>query len=221
MSASLSIKSTISLVRLQSNSFIVHLTCSSISNRSSILTLFCDNPFYSSYSSRARVVNGVSTITAWPSFLTHLLGADIVSKKDFTRSSLFLIEAWFFSLSIVCNNLTSFLSNALSATLRSSSSRPSLFLIFWVSLCLQISSSCYNTLKSSAVRGCILLSISFLCFSSWSLSRFSFLSSLLLSWSNFLTLRLLTNLRANHPLTQHWINNAFSSLLRTHCSLVN
>lgn len=218
ISASLSIKSTISLVKLQSNSLMVHFTCRSTSSLSSMLTLFCARPFYKSYSSLARVVNGVSTMTAWPSFLTHLLGAEIVSKNETTLSCLFLTPAWFLSLSIVWRRRTSFLRSTLRAMLRSSSLRLSLFLIFCVSLFLHISNSCYNTLKSSWVLGCILLSISFLCFSSWSFNIVSFFSNFCLSCSYLLCLSSLTNFLANHPRTQHWIYKAFFSLLSAHFS---
>lgn len=199
----------------------VHLTCSNTSNLSSILTLFWAKPLYRSYNSLARVVKGVSTITACPSFLTHLFAAEIVSKNEITLSCLFLTPAWFLSLSMVWSRRTSFLSSTLSATLRSSSLRLSLFLILCVSLLRHISSSCYNTLKSSDVLGCILLSISFLCFSSWSLSIVSFFSNFCLSCSNRLFLSSLTNFLANHPLTQHCIYKAFFSLLSAHFSLSN
>lgn len=221
ISASLSIRSTISRVKLQSNSFMVHLTCSRTSSLSSMLTLFWAKPLYRSYSSRARVVNGVSTITAWPSFFTHLLAAEMVSRNDITLSCLFLTPAWFLSLSIVCRRRTSFLRRTLRATLRSSSLRLSLFLILCVSLLRHISNSCYNTLKSSDVLGCILLSISFLCFSSWSLSMVSFFSNFCLSCSNLLFLSSFTNFLANHPLTQHCMYNAFFSLLSAHFSESN
>lgn len=199
----------------------VHFTCSNTSSLSSMLTLFCAKPFYRSYSSLARVVKGVSTMTAWPSFLTHLLAAEIVSRNDITLSCLFRTPAWFLSLSMVWSSLTSFLRSTFRATLRSSSLRLSLFLIFCVSLLRHISSSCYNTLKSSDVRGCILRSISFLCFSSWSLSMVSFFSNFCLSCSYLLFLSSFTNLRANHPRTQHCMYNAFFSRLSAHFSESN
>lgn len=62
-----SISSTISLVRLQSHSFTVHLVLSRISSLSSVEIFFIFNPLYKSISSLALMVKGVCTSVTRPS----------------------------------------------------------------------------------------------------------------------------------------------------------
>jgi len=107
MSASLSIKSTISLVKLQSNSTTVHFVCSSTSSRSSVVNIGRRKPLYKSINSLARVLNGVCTSVNLPSERFQSLGSDIALRKLVIFSVLFLEFAWIFNLSIYCNILVS------------------------------------------------------------------------------------------------------------------
>lgn len=111
ISASLSIKSTISLVKLQSNSLTVHFVCSSTSSLSSVLRNGNLRPLYRSMSSLALVEKGVCTSVYLPSDLFQSFGSLIAFKKSFILSSLFCPLAVIFSLSICWRILVSLWSN--------------------------------------------------------------------------------------------------------------
>lgn len=141
ISASLSIKSTISLVKLQSNSTTVHLVCRSTSRRSSVVNIGNLRPLYRSINSLALVEKGVWTSVKRPSDLFHSLGSDIALKKLEIFSVLFLPFAWIFNLSICYRIFVSlFRSYSMAKPFSSweSSEDP---LIFLVSLSLQASNS--------------------------------------------------------------------------------
>ena len=186
ISASLSIKSTISLVKLQSNSLTVHLVCSNTSNLSSVLKNGSLSPLQRSISSLALVLKGVCTSVNLPSLRFHNLGSLIAFKKSLILSSLFYPLAVIFNLSIYCRIFVSLCSNYCNASFFSSSLRSVEFLIFLVSLSLHASNSLYNISKSLYFLGCILRSISTLCFFSSCVLRSSclFNSSMSLSSLN-------------------------------------
>mmetsp|Transcript_38656 Transcript_38656/g.65073 ORF Transcript_38656/g.65073 Transcript_38656/m.65073 type:complete len:205 (+) Transcript_38656:389-1003(+) len=139
-SASRSISSTVSRVRLQSNSFTVHFTCSSTSSRSSVVSSGNLRPLYSCMSSFARVVNGVCTSTPVPSLISHALGAAMSLSVCAIRTSRFSALAAILSLSMVCRSLVSLCSSCRRAARRSPSRSPA-SLIFCVSCRRQASSS--------------------------------------------------------------------------------
>lgn len=111
MSASLSMRSTISLVRLQSNSLTVHFVCSSTSSLSSVLKNGNLKPLYKSISSLALVENGVCTSVNLPSLLFQSLGSLMARKKLAIFSCLFLSAAVILSLSIYCKIFVSLFNN--------------------------------------------------------------------------------------------------------------
>jgi len=111
ISASRSIKSTISLVKLQSNSLTVHFVCNNTSSLSSVLKNGSLKPLYRSISSFARVEKGVCTSVNRPSLLFHSLGSLIALRKLAIFSDLFLSDAVILSLSICCKIFVSLLSN--------------------------------------------------------------------------------------------------------------
>lgn len=171
ISASLSIKSTISRVRLQSNSFTVHFVCRSTSNLSSVLKKGSLKPLYKSINSLARVEKGVCTSVNRPSLLFQSFGSDMARRKFEIFSYLFLSVAVIFSLSIFYRILVSLFKSYCSASFFSSSLSSVEFLIFFVSFILQASSSLYKISKSLPFLGCSLRSTSsFLFFSSWALN---------------------------------------------------
>lgn len=157
MSASLSIKSTISLVKLQSNSTTVHFVCSSTSSRSSVVNIGRRKPLYRSINSLARVLNGVCTSVNLPSERFQSLGSDIALRKLVIFSVLFLEFAWIFNRSIYCNILVSLFKSCSMAKAFSWVSSSLLPLIFLVSLSLQASNSLYKISKSLPVFGCMRL----------------------------------------------------------------
>lgn len=160
ISASLSIKSTISLVRLQSNSLTVHLVCSSTSSLSSVERKGSLRPLYRSINSFALVENGVCTSVYLPSLLFHSFGSDMAFKKFEIFSVLFLSLAVILSLSICWRILVSLFSNYWRANFFSSWFMFRAPLIFLVSFNRQTSSSLNKISKSFPFLGCILLSIS-------------------------------------------------------------
>ena len=141
ISASRSIKSTISLVKLQSNSLTVHLVCSNTSKRSSVLKNGSLSPLYRSISSFALVENGVCTSVYLPSLLFHSFGSLIALKKLEIFSVLFLSPAVILSLSICWRILVSLFRSYWSANFFSSSFKFIDAFTFLVSLSLQASSS--------------------------------------------------------------------------------
>ena len=166
MSASLSMRSTISLVKLQSNSFTVHFVWSSTSNRSSVLKNGNLKPLYRSMSSLARVENGVCTSVNLPSLRFHSFGSLMALRKLAIFSDLFLSAAVILSRSIYCRILVSLLSNYYSANFFSCGLRSLECLIFLVSFRRHASNSLYKMSKSLCFLGCILLSISIFLFDS-------------------------------------------------------
>lgn len=111
MSASLSIRSTISLVKLQSNSLTVHFVWSNTSSLSSVLKNGSRRPLYRSINSFARVENGVCTSVNLPSLLFQSFGSLIALKKFAIFSDLFLSAAVILSLSICWRIFVSLFSN--------------------------------------------------------------------------------------------------------------
>mmetsp|Transcript_30660 Transcript_30660/g.76284 ORF Transcript_30660/g.76284 Transcript_30660/m.76284 type:complete len:258 (-) Transcript_30660:310-1083(-) len=158
-SASRSINSTISRVRLQSNSFTVHLTCSSTSRRSSVVSSGRRKPLYSCISSLARVVNGVCTSTRLPSAFSHRFALAMSARVLAMRTSRFSWLAAIFSRSMVCSSLVSLWSSCLSVACLTSGGRLA-SLILDVSSRRHASSSLYKISKSSCVRGRMRRSIS-------------------------------------------------------------
>mmetsp|Transcript_13761 Transcript_13761/g.29615 ORF Transcript_13761/g.29615 Transcript_13761/m.29615 type:complete len:231 (-) Transcript_13761:1634-2326(-) len=158
-SASRSISSTISLVRLQSNSLTVHLTCSSTSSRSSMVSRGRFSPLYSCCSSRARVVKGVWTSTLLPFLSSNFLGLPISPRVFWMRTSLFSWLALILRRSMVCSSLVSLCSSCCSTSCSFSLGRPAA-LMRAVSCSRHPSSSLYKISKSAAVRGCMRRSIS-------------------------------------------------------------
>lgn len=190
ISASLSIKSTISLVKLQSNSLTVHLVCNSTSSLSSVLRKGSRRPLNKSMSSLARVENGVCTSVKRPSLRFHSFGSLIARRKFAIFSDLFFSAAVIFNLSICYKILVSLFSNYWSASFFSSALGSLEFLIFLVSLSRQASSSLNRISKSLPFLGCMRLSISIFLFLSSSslsssylrLSSASLSSRIFLSW---------------------------------------
>jgi hypothetical protein len=203
MSASLSMRSTISRVKLQSNSLTVHFVWSKTSSLSSTLKNGSLKPLFKSISSFALVENGVCTSVNLPSDLFHSFGSLIALKKLDIFSVLFLPWAVILSLSIYWRILVSLLSNYFKARAFSSSLRSLELFIFLVSLSRHASSSLYKMSKSFDFFGCILLYISTCLFESSSRlsSSYLFLSSVSLSSLNFLRDNAL--LLANQALTRH------------------
>mmetsp|Transcript_108744 Transcript_108744/g.307576 ORF Transcript_108744/g.307576 Transcript_108744/m.307576 type:complete len:246 (+) Transcript_108744:310-1047(+) len=210
MSASRSMRSTISRVRLQSNSFTVHLTCSSTSRRSSTVRRGRRSPLYRSMSSLALVVYGVCTVMVSPSDCAHTFGCAIDSSFCLIFASRFCVCAWILSLSIVCKSFVSLCKSSRCAARRAASSKPEPWIrlsSFW----RHASSSLKRTLKSSNVRGCIRRSTSRLCLRSASSCRrsASFVSSSMRSLRSFRSCR--ARCRANMPRAWHWMMTVFSS----------
>lgn len=166
ISASLSIRSTISRVRLQSNSTTVHLVCSNTSSLSSVDRKGSRRPLYKSISSFALVEKGVCTSVNLPSPRFQSLGSLMALRKLEIFSVLFLPFAWIFNLSICCKIFVSLFKSYCSASAFSSAFSSVECLIFLVSFNLQASSSLYRISKSFPDLGCIRRSISSLCFSS-------------------------------------------------------
>mmetsp|Transcript_96359 Transcript_96359/g.294757 ORF Transcript_96359/g.294757 Transcript_96359/m.294757 type:complete len:357 (-) Transcript_96359:330-1400(-) len=210
MSASRSIKSTTSRVKLQSNSFTVHFTCSSTSKRSSTVSNGNRRPLYKSMSSFARVVNGVCTVVVSPSACAHTFGWDMDSSFLLIFESRFCACALILSLSIVCNNFVSLCRSSRCAARLAASSKPD-FAMRLASLNRQASSSLYKTLKSSNVFGCIRRSTSRLCLKSASNQR---RCSSLASSSQRCARSLhncLARRRATMPRAWHWMITHFSN----------
>jgi len=185
ISASLSMRSTISLVKLQSNSLTVHLVCNNTSSLSSTLKNGNLRPLYRSINSFALVENGVCTSVNLPSDLFQSFGSLIARKKFAIFSVLFFSCAVIFNLSIYYKIFVSLFSNYWRARFFSSWFSSFELLIFLVSFSLQASSSLYNISKSFPFLGCILLWISTCLFysssffsSSWRLLNSASLSSL-------------------------------------------
>mmetsp|Transcript_35890 Transcript_35890/g.89311 ORF Transcript_35890/g.89311 Transcript_35890/m.89311 type:complete len:288 (+) Transcript_35890:351-1214(+) len=217
MSASRSISSTMSLVRLQSNSFTVHLTCNSTSSRSSMLNEGRRSPLYSSISSFARVVNGVCTCATSPSLICQRFGAAISFSVERIRLSRFSSFACSRSLSIVCSSFCSLSKSCDSAAIRSGSSRFSPF-ILRVSCSLHASSSLYRISKSSRTCGCMRLSISLACRSSAARRCASSISAALRYASCWARSSEVATARANQPRVYRCRSIAFSSRSSASCS---
>lgn len=141
ISASLSIKSTISLVRLQSNSLTVHFVCKSTSNLSSTDKKGSLRPLYRSINSLALVVNGVWTSVYLSSVLTHNFGSDIAFKNLLIFSVLFWELAVIFNLSIYWRILVSLCKSCCKASFFSSGFKSVDVFIFFVSFRRQASNS--------------------------------------------------------------------------------
>mmetsp|Transcript_96360 Transcript_96360/g.294761 ORF Transcript_96360/g.294761 Transcript_96360/m.294761 type:complete len:357 (-) Transcript_96360:330-1400(-) len=210
MSASRSIKSTTSRVKLQSNSFTVHFTCSSTSKRSSTVSNGNRRPLYKSMSSFARVVNGVCTVVVSPSACAHTFGWDMDSSFLLIFESRFCACALILSLSIVCNSFVSLCRSSRCAALLAASSNPDLAMRL-ASLNRQASSSLYSTLKSSNVLGCIRRSTSRLCRRSASSQRRWASPASSAKRSARCLRNCLARLRAAMPRTWHWMITLFSS----------
>mmetsp|Transcript_76675 Transcript_76675/g.151979 ORF Transcript_76675/g.151979 Transcript_76675/m.151979 type:complete len:317 (-) Transcript_76675:553-1503(-) len=166
MSASRSMSSTTSRVKLQSNSFTVHLTWSNTSSRSSIVSSGKRRPLYNSINSLARVVKGVCTCATSPSLICQRLGADMSCNVERIRLSRFSSSACKRRRSIVCSSFCSLRSNCCRAARRSASSNISSSLMRFVSCTRHASSSLYRISKSAYVCGCMRRWISTLCRSS-------------------------------------------------------
>lgn len=205
MSASLSIRSTISLVRLQSNSLTVHFVCSKTSSLSSVLRKGKRKPLYRSINSFARVENGVCTSVNRPSLLFHSLGSLMALRKLAIFSDLFLSAAVILSLSIYWRILVSLLSSCCRANFFSCRFNSLEFLIFLVSFSRHASNSLKSISKSLFFFGCILRSISTFLFDSSSYRN----SICLLDNSASLSSLYLRNVKAlflaNHALTLHYM----------------
>mmetsp|Transcript_15625 Transcript_15625/g.40080 ORF Transcript_15625/g.40080 Transcript_15625/m.40080 type:complete len:246 (-) Transcript_15625:388-1125(-) len=218
-SASRSTSSTISRVRLQSNSLTVHLTCSSTSNRSSVVSSGRLRPLYSWPSSLERVVNGVCTCTVAPLARSHFLG-ELMSLSVFSmRIALFSALAAILRRSMVCSSLVSLVSSCLSASARASSGSPAP-LILDVSCRRHASSSLYRISKSAAVRGCMRLWISYCRLAASSSRRFSSCSRRKSSRSSFCLRRSFARRRASQPRTRHWMITVFCSFSLSSSSAV-
>lgn len=100
-------RSTISRVKLQSNSLTVHFTCKRTSRRSCILKRGKVSPWYRCMSSRARVVKGVWTDTVRPFMRAQFLGLARPRIILSTRALLFSSRAPRFRRSMVCRSLVS------------------------------------------------------------------------------------------------------------------
>mmetsp|Transcript_28719 Transcript_28719/g.73034 ORF Transcript_28719/g.73034 Transcript_28719/m.73034 type:complete len:322 (-) Transcript_28719:1084-2049(-) len=218
-SASRSISSTISRVRLQSNSLTVHLTCSSTSSRSSMVSSGRLSPLYSAMSSLARVVKGVCTSTCAPFFSSYFLGLDISPSVRCTRRSLFSWLALILSRSIVCSSLVSLCSSCCSTSPSLSLGRPAA-LILRVSCSRHASSSLYRISKSAAVRGCMRRSISRRRCSSAAACALSSSSRRNASRSAFFARRYAARLRPSHPRTQRWMVRVAAVTIASRSSLV-
>jgi len=148
ISASRSIKSTISLVKLQSNSTTVHFVCKSTSSRSSVDKKGSLRPLYKSINSFALVENGVWTSVKRPSDRFHSFGSLIARKKFEIFSVLFLLLASIFNLSIYYKIFVSLFKSCCIASAFSSFLSSVEFFIFLVSFSRQASSSLYRISKS-------------------------------------------------------------------------
>lgn len=102
-------KSTISRVKLQSNSLTVHLTCNSTSKRCCSFASGMVRPWYRCLSSRALVVSGVCTCTAFPFLSGNNFGLPSSRRVFSIRCVLLAFSAARFRRSTVWSSLISYI----------------------------------------------------------------------------------------------------------------